>query len=397
MTHRYRPQPIVLPATLVLVMVASVFQLIFFSILAAPVIDDIGISRTELGVIGSLNLVVGALTAPYTGHLTDRLGAGRSVIAAFVVSALGLAIVAWSPDLVWLGVGSIVGGLPQGSSNPATNALIAARVEPGRRGTLTGVKQSGVTLTAFVGGLTLPALEGAYGWRGACWVYVAAFLAMAVVLHLLLDADAPRTTSGADDHAPGAKLPLDPIINRIAAYAFFMGLATGPLGRFLPLYGEETLGFSVGEAGVVAALGGLLGMGARIGAAWYAEHRISPAALLRLLSLVGVAFGVMLASIGESTRGLYLLSPIFSAIGTNAWNAVAMLAVITFVSTQQAGRASGRVMFGFLGGMALSAPAAGLVVDQTGTYRPVWIGTAAVSAIAAAIMFSTHRRLRSQA
>ncbi len=52
-------------------------------------------------------------------------------------------------------------------------------------------------------------------------------------------------------------------------------------------------------------------------------------------------------------------------------------------------------MVGFLGGMALSGPAAGFVVDQTGTYRPVWIATAVASAIAAAIMFRAPQTLRS--
>ncbi len=82
-------QRIVLPATLIVVMVAGVFQLFFFAILAAPLIDDLGMSRTELGVIGSLNTLVGAVTAPYSGRIADAIGPGRAVVGSLVVSACG--------------------------------------------------------------------------------------------------------------------------------------------------------------------------------------------------------------------------------------------------------------------------------------------------------------------
>jgi MFS family permease len=69
-----------------------------------------------------------------------------------------------------------------------------------------------------------------------------------------------------------------------------------------------------------------------------------------------------------------------------------MLSIIMFVATVDAGRASGIVMFGFLGGLAVAGPVAGFVIDRTGSYRPVWIGAAVVSAIAASIMAVTDRR-----
>jgi sugar phosphate permease len=381
----------VLPATLVVVMVAGVFQMFFFAILAAPLIDDVGMSRTELGIIGSLNTLVGALTAPYTGRVADAIGPGRAVVGTLVVSAAGMSALALAPSLLWIYVAAAIGGIPQGASNPATNALISTRVPVGGRGTLTGIKQSGVTLATFLAGISLPALEATYGWRGASWTFAGLFLLVAAVVQVSLATDASRTvvpTVGAD--VPVSRL--DPVIVWIAAYAFFMGLAAGAIGRFLPLFAEETLGFSVGTAGLIAALGGLLGVAARIWAGHVAEHRIRPVRLLPALSLVGAAFAVLLAVTTPTTRGLLWLSPPLSAIGTNAWNAVAMLAVIMMVSTASAGKASGVVMFGFLGGMAVAGPVTGAVVDQTGSYRPVWIAAAIVSLVAAAIMVTFERR-----
>jgi hypothetical protein len=50
-----------------------------------------------------------------------------------------------------------------------------------------------------------------------------------------------------------------------------------------------------------------------------------------------------------------------------------MLAVIFLVPAASAGRASGIVLFGFLAGLGLGAPAFGWSVDTLGTYLPGWL------------------------
>lgn len=390
----------VLPATLLVVMTSGVFQLILFAVLAAPIIDDVGLSRTELGVLGSINALVGAVSAPFTGRIVDRLGPHRSVVGSLGFASAGMAALALAPSVAWMALAAAIGGIPQGSTNPATNSLISARVDAGRRGTLTGVKQSGVTLAGFLAGVTLPALDTAFGWRGACWTFAGVFAVAATLVHLRLATDdrhaaatVPLTpTSPVTAATATGTAALPPIVWLIATYGFFMGLATGAVGRFLPLFAEESLGYSTATAGLIAALGGLLGMAARIAAGRIAEHRIAPTRLLIALSLVGTTFGLVLASTTEVTRGLIWLAPPLSAVGTNAWNAVAMLAIIMLVTQAQAGRASGIVMFGFLGGMAIAGPITGWIVDATDSYRGVWLGSAATTLVAASLMTVTEIR-----
>ena len=62
------------PLALILItaMVSSTFFLFAIAVLASPIIDDLGVSRTMIGVIGSVNTGLGALTAPWSGRLTDR-------------------------------------------------------------------------------------------------------------------------------------------------------------------------------------------------------------------------------------------------------------------------------------------------------------------------------------
>jgi predicted MFS family arabinose efflux permease len=385
---------VVFPGTLLLTMTASAFQVFAIAILASRLIDDLELSRAQLGLVGSVNTAIGALTAPLTGRLTDRIGPRRSVVTVLFVSALSMAVMAGATSIWWLILSAAIGGLPQGWGNPATNSLIATRVAPGNRGSLTGVKQSGVTLGVFLSGASLPALAALWGWRGAVVAFAGLFTVLAIAVQLTLGPD-PGThrTAPAPD---GTKVPttaLDPFVWRLALFALLMGTAGGAIGRFFPLFAEESLGFSLGTAGLLTALGGLMGMAARVMVGRWAERRIQPTRLLSVLAMVGVLYCFVLAVVDESTRGLLYLSPPLSAIGIAAWNAVAMLAIIMFFSTAQAGRASGIVMLGFLSGMSISAPIAGLVVDRTGVYWPVWTVAAVLAAIAACLMWfdSTDR------
>lgn len=368
-------------------MTASAFQVFALAILASRLIDDLDISRAQLGLIGSVNTAVGALTAPSTGRLTDRIGPRRSVVAVLFLSALSMAVMAGASNLWWMVLSAAIGGLPQGWGNPATNSLIATRVAPGRRGGLTGVKQSGVTLGVFLSGASLPALASLWGWRGAVVAFAVLFTLFAVVVQVTLGPDpvAERPTVSPDGER--RRVPLDPFVWRLALFALLMGTAGGAIGRFFPLFAEEALGFSLGTAGLLTALGGLMGMVARVMVGRWAERRIRPTRLLSILAMVGVVYCVLLAVVTVPSRGLLYLSPPLSAIGIAAWNAVAMLAIIMFFSTGQAGRVSGIVMLGFLGGMSVSAPVAGLVVDRTGDYWPVWTVAALLATIAAGLMW----------
>ena len=391
---RSRTSGVVFPAILLTTMMASAFQIFVFAVLASPLIDDLGMSRAQLGLIGSINTLVGATTAPATGRLTDRIGARRSVIAVLVLSATAMAVMAMAPNLWWLSAAAAIGGLPQGWGNPATNTLISTRVAIGARGSLMGIKQSGVTAGVFLAGATMPAIAGVWSWRESVWVYAIAFAVVSVVVHLTLGPDpvaATTTETAAENDATERRRPLDPVIWRMALYALLMGTAGGVTGRFFPLFAEESIGYSTEAAGMLVASGGLLGMAARVVAGRWAEKRIAPLRLLGLLAIVGVVYCLLLAVATESTSWLLLLSPPLSAVGIAAWNAVAMLAIITFVATSESGRASGVVMLGFLGGLTISAPLAGFVVDQWGTYRPVWLAAAVFAAAAATLVLSTRR------
>ncbi|MBT5753885.1 MAG: MFS transporter, partial [Acidimicrobiaceae bacterium] len=107
---------------LVSTMVSTAYLIFIVSVLASTFIEEFNLSRFELGLIGSLNTAVGAITAPATGRLTDRIGPRLSSVTAQLIAAFGLALVALSQSVIMLIIAACILGLPQGWGNPTTNA-----------------------------------------------------------------------------------------------------------------------------------------------------------------------------------------------------------------------------------------------------------------------------------
>lgn len=387
-----------LSVLLVWTMTASSFYLFAVAVLTVDLLEEFDLSRTGVGLIGAVNTMVGAVTAPWSGRVTDRIGPRSALLAVMILSGAGMALMAVSPNVLTLTVAAVIGGLPQGWGNPATNALIAERVPAGSRGTVTGIKQSGVQFGIFLAGLTLPTMALWLGWRGATWAFAIVFwLGILLVIALPPSPDSGGATTTPDDveaTAHGAAVkepdrsregqPMPAWIWRLTGYALLAGTVGGASSRFFPLWAHEVVEMSVTEAGLLVAAGGFLGIVARIAAGKAAESLIPPARLLRWLALVGAVYCLTLVVTPAVGAWLPWPSTILQAVGIGAWNAVAMLAIIMVVPRQQAGRASGIVILGFLSGLSIGSPTAGYIVDQTGSYQPVWIGCMVLAVAAAA-------------
>jgi predicted MFS family arabinose efflux permease len=187
------------------------------------------------------------------------------------------------------------------------------------------------------------------------------------VLSLLIPDDPP----GSAPPSRAERGPLDPYIFRVAAYGFILGGAGTAIFTFLPLYAEEALGLGPASAGLAVTVTGVAGVVGRILWGRFAEVRFGTWRSLEYIAvLAAVAAAVLVAA--ASVTWLVWLAAVLTGFSASAWNSVGMLAVIETVTPAQAGRASGVVLLGFLGGLGVGAPAFGYSIDRLGTYGPGW-------------------------
>jgi predicted MFS family arabinose efflux permease len=250
-------------------------------------------------------------------------------------------------------------------ANPATNKLISLHGSDGGRGMLTGIKQSGVQIGTFLGGSLLPVGAATIGWRPTLLLAAVVPVAGLAVSRRIVPPSATDDTS--DGLIVDGPLVRSPFLVQLAAYGFLVGAGWSAVFTYLPDYGQNVLGWSPTVAGLLVSAAGLFGIAGRIGWSWYAEHRSDAPRTLALLAAISV---VAVGAILLSSRLPPLLWVGAAALGgsSGSWNSVGMFAIIDRLPEKAAGAASGLVMFGFLIGLGVGAPAFGWSVDVTGAY-----------------------------
>ena len=369
-------------------MASSTFAFTTFSVLSGSLLDTFRISRWQLGALVTATAVLGAVLSPPMGRVADRIGGRNAMLVTLLLSGAALAAIAVSPVYLLVVCAALAAGSAQSMANPATNKLISMHGTDGGRGTLTGIKQSGVQVGTFLGGSLLPLGATTIGWRPTLLLAaVVPVVGLAVSRHIVPPGVADDTSDEAELAGP---LVRSPFLLQLAVYGFLLGAGWSAVFTYLPDYGQNALGWSGTVAGLLVSAAGLSGIAGRIGWSWYAEHRSDAPRTLAVLAAISIAaVGVILLS----SRLPVLLWLGAAALGgsSGSWNSVGMFAIIDRLPERAAGAASGIVMFGFLIGLGVGAPAFGWSVDVTGAYVVGLVAAAAVH-VAGLIMALALRR-----
>lgn len=375
-----------LASLLFVAMGAATFTAASLGILATFIIDDLAISRTELGVVLGIVNAGAAILSPIAGRLTDRIGGRRALIALFTTAGATFLLLGAASALIVLIGAALVGALSQAVANPATNKLIAEEFPAGQRGVITGVKQSGVQAGIFLGGVTIPVLAITVGWRTAYVIIAVVPLLLAAVTAAAL----PTTQRTADAYHRRDRAPLSHAIWWLAGFGFLMGFS-GAVTFLLPLFAEETLGFSPVAGGFAVAVIAFVAIPGRIMWSRFAERSGAFRGSLGAMALLSIAAAALFYA--SSSLAPWLLWPavVLIAVGSSSWNSVGMLAVMVEAGIDSTGRASGVVLFGFLTGLGIAPPIFGALVDHTGSYDLMWL-LSGVTAAAAAVLIAAWRR-----
>jgi predicted MFS family arabinose efflux permease len=348
-------------------------------------------TATRLGV-GSISLAFAfgqlwwGLTQPFAGAMTDKVGAGRVLLAGTVLVALGTFITPFMTTTAGLifAIGVLAAG-GAGMAGPAVLMAAATRLIPGdRRGFATGVINAGGSLGQFVMAPLAAALMTGLGWSAAMQV-LGVLVLLALPAALVLKGHSQAGAGGAPPIATGAAIRTalrHPSYLLLAGGFFVCGFHVAFLATHLP--GVIALcGLPAQWAGWSLAVIGLFNIFGSIAMGW----AVGRWRMKSLLSLVYAARGLaVLAFLAAPKTGPVVL--LFAAVmGATFLSTVPPTAglVARFFGAGNMATLFGLVMLTHQIGGFLGAWLGGKVFDATGNYDWMWYMDIVLAAGAALI------------
>lgn len=251
--------------------------------------EDVGLSATMAGFIGSGAYVGYALAIVASALLVERLGARLVAVAAALIAAVGMAAIAASTQPLLLAAAVLFAGMSTGLASPPMAQAVSSTIDEARQGRANTLINAGTSLGVAVSGPVAFIATGQ--WRLAYAAFAVAALINAVLLWVSVPRRAtnasPRSTQSNSD--AGLRRPgmLALILAAVgmgtasAAYWTFSSDVVMTLGKF----GQNTANgvwILIGVAGLVGGVAGDLVK--RLGI--NGVHRVSLAAMALSLGLL---------------------------------------------------------------------------------------------------------------
>lgn len=398
---------------LVALMVASAYMQYTLSVLGPVLLERFTISRTQLGLLTSVLFIVGSAGSPLAGRMVDRLGARRMIPFPFIANIVAFLLLALAPSYAVVLTAVAIAGAGMAFANPLSNKLIAFHVPRGQQGLLMGIKQSGVQLAATLAGVVMPAALVLGGLAGAGIGTALALVVGQLVVLLAVPRD-PARPPQAESAGPAAATPdavtaaaaaaeLDARTRRstllwIGLYAVLMGAGIASVYAYLPLFAVDALGMSVGRAGLLASVIGIMGMASRIIWGAVAERLAHPSTALVMLAGTAVMAQALLWSAPRIGIGVLWVAVVLLGSSAVAWNTVAMFTVVRVLGSSAAGANSGVIQLAFFSGFAIGPILFGLLTDVSGGYDLGWAAIMGAFSLATIVAgrwaLLTHREAR---
>lgn len=346
-----------------------------------PILSEVfGVSYTRLGFALAVMGVTSALVQTPVGFLVDRYGARRFLIAGLVASGVSLIGVGLFPTYEALLVLMLLFGIGDSVIHPADYAILNKRVDPRRMGRAFSVHTLAGHLGFAAAPVTVIALAGWLGWRGALVACGAGGVALAGVMYAkrhLLGEPGEGGGGGAAAAAPRRSLSggIALLLSAPMLVGFVFYAAIAMTGAGMTGFGISALHlhFDLPLADAGAAVSAyLFAAPAGVLLAGWVTDRIA-----RHHTFVVLCFGVLAAAaflIAAATPSLGMMIALFAAAGffVGAVGPARDMLIRSMVSVRETGKAFGFVTIGLSAGSVAAPLLYGWILDHADPIDIFW-------------------------
>lgn len=347
------------------------YEVFLMTLLVIPIAAEFDLSTSQVGLIFSVQLLFLAVGGVFFGHLADRIGRRRTLIATIVVFSLGTMARGLAPDYETLLVLTAVAATGIGGEYGVGQTLVSETVPARHRGWYSGLLYSGIYAGilggALVGGYVTPVID----WR---WTFVLSGLP--VLFALWVRRSTPESqvwetrektpASRAGGSVDGRIVRVWLLCTLAATLQFF---AYYGLASFLPTYLVEQ-GSTVASASNWLIFTAVAGAAGSIAGAFLSD-RVGRRATLSILAGSGAVGGLVLALSWDSLlEGTWILIPFFVTFaGSNGAAVFGALFSELFPSRMRATAVSSALQVGR--GMSFFPPLLAAALLPVFGYQPI--------------------------
>lgn len=374
------------------------------SIAAPHMIEELGLSMTDIGLLGAVFSWTYAFCQLPAGYLIDKIGPRRMYFVSIGLWSIATSLMAIGHTMSHFIFFRFLLGVGESPNSPNSSKITTQWFPREERGQAAGIWDSGSKWGSAIAPPVLTVLMLAFGWRamfliiGLLGIVLAAafwaFYRSPEASKRLSEEEYRYILSGRDDEeAAHVKLPWLRFFTFPQTWGMMLGFFSSIwiwniFITFLPLFLQDTLGVSIAATGWVAAVPYLA---AALGAIFAGRLTVVFARKYGMTSirskktiLVGgcIALGALLCivpfihQLGLALVVLSLSLAVVAAIQSQSW---AMSSDV--VPDSHAARFGGIMNFGGYFGGALAPIATGVIVDATGSYTSSFLLAGVIAAM----------------
>lgn len=221
-----------------------------------PIKSSLGLTDTQLGVIGAGFIVVYAVTSPVFGSLGDRRARPPLIALGVAVWSLATGLAGFARGFWSLFIARSTVGVGEAAYGTIAPAILSDLFPIERRGRVFAIFFSAIPVGSALGYVLGGLADHHFGWRAAFWI--AGFPGLLLALLVLVVKDPPRGQHDAPATRTAGKSTLSayldllknrPYVLSVLGYAAYT-FALGGLGFWMPAFLERSRGMSRADATV---------------------------------------------------------------------------------------------------------------------------------------------------